>query len=384
MLGRDQPRLRVILDSALGIFADLVPASVLKTFSHERPMTQKLTKALTKRLCGFAEAMLMDIVHFGVDKGFEKQCENILLHLYRHRPADFRVVLLFARVLSLNPLYLSASIAMYERALSLCSSDDVMKLYATRSELATLQIRIGDNSSAQKLLKKCSKVFRCQELTAKLFRCAYNIARGTDPDGARQTFVAQLVHMRRLPSISKSTLLDLEFGNRCEKIQGTNGGLSRVLYRWTVFVACRHIPEQTIDPTDEKSSHTTSRTNNTSVRQMAAAEAQKKNAIRRSKFDILSAEVPLAGPKDIESVAFRLHPSFNLKNPNVEVTSPPFAVSRTGWGGFRVGIVITFRAPFNDQPMLLEHDLDFNGRGRRRPLKIELRVPDPGRVLSIR
>lgn len=50
--------------------------------------------------------------------------------------------------------------------------------------------------------------------------------------------------------------------------------------------------------------------------------------------------MPLAGPKDIESVAFRLHPSFNLKNPNVEVTSPPFAVSRTGWGEFFVEVLV--------------------------------------------
>ena len=65
------------------------------------------------------------------------------------------------------------------------------------------------------------------------------------------------------------------------------------------------------------------------------------NTKKEDKYVLWSLEVKPANPshkKLIRAVVFDLHPTFRPSS--VEVTEPPFAISRTGWGTFEVKITV--------------------------------------------
>jgi hypothetical protein len=79
------------------------------------------------------------------------------------------------------------------------------------------------------------------------------------------------------------------------------------------------------------------------------------------KSDIVSADNDKVELKDsdvISKVTFRLHPTF--RQPNVEVTKAPFAISRIGWGTFNVGIIVEFHDYLGMEKVELDHHLSFD------------------------
>jgi len=69
----------------------------------------------------------------------------------------------------------------------------------------------------------------------------------------------------------------------------------------------------------------------------------------------------------IEEVAFRLHPTFSPSV--VTLTQAPFAVTRIGWGTFKIGVIVTFK---NGKQMEFKHSLTFEKGGSETNYTIEM------------
>lgn len=60
----------------------------------------------------------------------------------------------------------------------------------------------------------------------------------------------------------------------------------------------------------------------------------------------------------IESVTFKLHPTFNP--PNIIVNKSPFELRRCGWGTFEITLKIKFKSKFKQEDLELKIDLSFS------------------------
>ncbi|KAG2387940.1 hypothetical protein C9374_000790 [Naegleria lovaniensis] len=63
----------------------------------------------------------------------------------------------------------------------------------------------------------------------------------------------------------------------------------------------------------------------------------------------------------IESVEVKLHPTF--KPSRLLLKTPPFELTRYGWGYFTIGVKITFKDYLNKPPFITSHTLSFDGNG---------------------
>jgi len=59
----------------------------------------------------------------------------------------------------------------------------------------------------------------------------------------------------------------------------------------------------------------------------------------------------------VEFVEFKLHPTFDP--PVVRVSKAPFTLARIGWGTFKVGVTIHWKAEFKAPPLVVDHELSF-------------------------
>lgn len=74
----------------------------------------------------------------------------------------------------------------------------------------------------------------------------------------------------------------------------------------------------------------------------------------------------------IESVEVKLHPTF--KPSRLLLNSPPFELTRYGWGYFTIGVKIMFKEYLNKPPFITSHTLSFDGNGDMSSVEMDFLV----------
>eukprot|EP00743_Colponemidia_sp_Colp-15_P003865 GILK01004171.1.p1 GENE.GILK01004171.1~~GILK01004171.1.p1 ORF type:complete len:238 (-),score=30.03 GILK01004171.1:244-957(-) len=75
----------------------------------------------------------------------------------------------------------------------------------------------------------------------------------------------------------------------------------------------------------------------------------------------------------IDRVVIRLHPTFTPST--LTMRTPPYAVTRLGWGIFTIQARIMFKSKWNKEPMDVSWMLDFSGNGNFEEHEVEFELP---------